>query len=262
MTTVGRTFLSIVAACAVSAALAGPAAATLVPGELRFGPTTADPLVPLFDAASPLQTSLGLRELPGGAPKIEFTSTSPNPPALSCDPLPADEVYSAAELTTNGPVAGQQLYVTADDCQSAFVSGRIELNVYGDPLRSFAMRAEANRTGGRDGVLEPQPGQPFRVKLDFFNPGQTQPYGGCVFSIYSRGKPTRIDVYNPGHGHKIDFEHEPLTYLSGNSICNSVTLHFSAEVRLRGYDSQATGPNHWTKPVWLLPAVQTTVRAG
>jgi hypothetical protein len=180
MTTVGRTFLSIVAACAVSAALAGPAAATLVPGELRFGPTTADPLVPLFDAASPLQTSLGLRELPGGAPKIEFTSTSPNPPALSCDPLPADEVYSAAELTTNGPVAGQQLYVTADDCQSAFVSGRIELNVYRDPLRSFAMRAEANRTGGRDGVLEPQPGQPFRVKLDFFNPGQTQPYGGFV----------------------------------------------------------------------------------
>jgi hypothetical protein len=68
-------------------------------------------------------------------------------------------------------------------------------------------------------------------------------------------------VYNPGHGHKIDFEDEPLTYVSGNSICMSGPLSFHAEVRLRGYDATATG-GPWVKPVWLLPAAQPTAAAA
>jgi hypothetical protein len=254
MPRVPRLLLLIVTMSAGLLAAAGPAEATLVPGELRFGPTSADPLVPLFDSASPLETSLGLRELPGGAPTLAWSGGAT---AVTCKPLPAGEVFATPGLSSNGPVAGQQLYATASDCNiDAVGSQAARVSLYGDPLGSFAMRAEANRRGGRDGILEPQPGRPFRVKLDVDDPAW--PKGGCLWSIHSPtdpSAPTRIDVYNPGHGHKIDFENEPLTLVSGDSICQAATnFVFSAEVRLRGYDASATGPNSpWTKPVWLLP---------
>jgi hypothetical protein len=241
--------LLIAAALAGLAAAAGPAQAALVPGELRFGPTDADPLVPLLDPPAP-ETRLGVRELPGGAPAIDLDHGGD---VLTCDPQPAGQVTSVAGLSSNPPVAGS-VYLKSPSCHSVAVDAdRIELTVAGDPFQSFAMRAETNRRGGRDGVLEPQPGRPFRVTLDFFHTGEAEPYDGCVLSIFKPGSPTRIDVYNPGHGHKIDFDEEPLTYVSGNGVCSTAPLYLNAEVRLRGYDAAAAG-GPWVKPVWLLPA--------
>jgi hypothetical protein len=259
MTRSRRLLLLIATLAAGVVGIAGTAQATLVPGELRFGATSSDPAVPLFDPANPLATSLALRELPGGAPTITFPNGGGT--VLTCAPLPADAVHSTLGLTSNGPVAGQELYIRSDNCQSPFVSGRIELRVFGDPLGSFAMRAEAN-SGRRDGILEPQPGKPFRVTANFFNPGQTEPYDGCIWSIYSPGQPTRIDMYNPGHGHKIDFESEPLRYVSGFNLCNVANFELHAELRLRGYDASSTGPIPWTKPVWILPTAASPTAAG
>jgi hypothetical protein len=250
--------LLVLLALAGSALVGGvsSAQAVLVPGELRLGPDSSAPAVPLFDPASPTETSLGLRELPGGAPTVEFAGTEGSF-VLTCQPFPADQILSAPGLESNGPVTGRELYLRSQECDSPYVAAEdIELELYGDPLGAFAMRAETDRPrGGRDGVLEPRPNSPFRLRVDFFeNDGDHNRDGGCLYSLFAPGAPTRIDVYNPGHGHKISFHNEPLRLVSGDSICSAANFVFDATVRLRGHDTEATGPVPWTKPVWLLPA--------
>jgi hypothetical protein len=229
-----------------------PAQATLVPAELRTGDDLGTaPLVPLFDPAEPLKTSLALREV--SPPRLEYGSGNP---LATCPPRPRSENSSRPRLTSNGPVVGEQFIVSANNCSTSILpSTRIEAEIAADAAGSFRMRYETVlKRKFRNGVIESTSGNPFRVVAHFFDRATGAPEGGCVYTLSSLAS---IEVYNRGNGHSIVFDREPVNLTSTISpgVCLSGGPYYlSAVVRLRGWDPKPNWPTDWTLPVWLRSA--------
>jgi hypothetical protein len=257
-----RSRLMVVGAALIASFALGSAAAeaTLVPAELRLGESPASPLVPLTDSTSSDPTVLKLRVLPGQEPKLELPG---NVTLLTCPPYPP-EYASTVLLRSNGPVEGDNFRVQAGGSSGvppchATLEPQFDIAVELEADGRFQMRAESPRRSGlRDGVLEPRwEHDGFEIGLRFVDRATGADGGRCVYGFTP---PTRIDVFNPGRGHKIDFErervelvdHYPDTTPYPQRYCPPWGW-FSAEVRLRAYTAQPGGAASWTSPVWLLP---------
>ena len=250
--------LAIVATMVVLLTLTGSAQATLVPAELRAGDDVATAqLAPLFDPAAADETSLAVRPLVGPTLGVPGSDES----VIDCPIRAQVGNYGKPYLTSNPPVIGENLHLIIEPCRLAFPRfpfnnyGRIE--VFGSgPENLFRMRHETFRSrGSRDGVIEPMPDQRFTLQLQYYHSDTDVLQGICSYEFQS---PARIDVYNKGHGHKIDFEREALTFTGSTKPpphpCIEGTAWFSLEIRLRAWDPKPGFPVPWTLPVWLLPA--------
>jgi len=225
-----------------SAQAAGP----LVPGELRLGPEPDAPLLvdsgQGYEAMSKPLTGLRYEAAAGGA-------------TLTCPAVPPNVVRGFAHFP-GAPYHG--LWSTLSDGCTA--SGLPGLTTVSASWSGFVVvRHEPGNLGaGRNGVLETIRG-PFNNTFDFVIWTNSGP---CEYKFMPN---SRQDYFNPGHGHKIVLDREPLTRahtISGShyAACPgdddpaTVDAWVSQEVRMRAWDA-STGT--YSLPVWLHPAAQS-----
>jgi hypothetical protein len=246
---------SAIAAIIAVLLLPALARAALVPAELRAGEDQATaPLVPLYKSYDSDRTSLALRRLTD--PTLTVAGSGESVSTCTLRDYYGD--FATPHLwRSNGPVVGDDLEIHLEPCSVPFPCAcfaRVEIHASGEH-DSFRMRYETwRRHGTRDGVIEPAPEGPFTVTYWYWSRFVDEGTAACFYEFES---PTRIDVYNKGHGHKVDFERERLT-LTGEFSDPPVpcweTLELSLEGRLRGWGPKPGAASDWTVPVWIGPA--------
>ncbi len=230
----------------VATALAAPsalAAGPLVPGELRLGAAPDAPLLvshpsPLFrDAETKLLTGLRYEAVSGAT----VTCSPTQPPVIrGFGVFPGAPYHGVFDGESQDCTAVGLPGVTSPTADwTGFVQARYE---------------QGNHGAERNGALETIRGtfdRHFRFIL-------FTTLGPCEYEFMPAA---RFDWFNPGEGHKIVLDHEPLTRvrkLSGQhyAACPgdddpaTVDAWVSQEVRLRAWDS-TTGT--YSLPVWLHP---------
>jgi hypothetical protein len=233
----------VVAALATPSAMAsGP----LVPGELRLGPTPDAPL--LADHPSPLIRDAETRPLTSlryeAANGATVTCSTARPPVIQGFSVFPGDVYHG--VFGNG----------SEDCAAVGLSGVTS------PVASWegfvrARYEQGNHGAERNGALEIIRG-PFNGRFSFI---LFTTFGPCEYQFLPG---TRFDWFNPGDGHKIVLDHEPLSRvrrLSGQhyAACpgdddpTTIDARVSQQVRLRAWD---TATRSYSLPVWLHPQAQ------
>jgi hypothetical protein len=244
---------AVAAALTALLCLAGPASAELVTAELRAGDDQETaPLAPVYNSVQSDRTRLSLRALT--LPTLEDAGTGES--VADCTPTMPRPAYDRPFLRSSRSVAGEDFSIFIEPCRPPFQSAnfvRLEILGSGDK-GAFRMRYETSRSrGSRDGVIEPPRGGKFTLVYWYWSTFEDVGVAACLYDFAS---PTRIDVYNKGHGHKVDFEHERLTLTGtvGTPARPCVDeLELSLEGRLRAWGPKPGWPSDWTLPVWLGP---------